>query len=182
MGMLMLGAIPAQAQVVIWVRPANGGSIVVQNHPSSRTEAMRRANANKHRDGWKPLLESTVPGHGAMFCFLPQGGPARYFVVEGRATGTAAVIDARAQANAAAHGTGAVTSLCGRWNNHNAHPLQAQATPPTAPPPGPEPTRGESAPGLLDAIKQQVRERVTCDPARKNCPPPPRSTGTGVRG
>ena len=189
MAMWLLCATPTQAQVVVLIHPDSADFIVVQNHPSSRTEAMRRAAAKKPLGGWRPLLESTVPGHGAMFCFLPKGSQARYFIAEGKATEPTAVINARAQANAAARGTGAFTAICGTWNNRNAYPLETQTPFPAAPQSaGTGPAidqgvpRGEGERGLIDTIKRQVRERMACDPKQNDCPPPSKSTATGVRG
>lgn len=188
--LLLACAAPTHAQVVVLTHPASGDFVVVQNHPSPRTEAMQRANAKGRGGGWKQLLGSTVPGYGAMFCFRPPGGDVRYFVAEGKTTGSEAIKDARTQANAAARGSGTFTSICGNWHNRNAYPLEAQASHPAetrqaSPASGMDNDGGlrkEGERGLIETLKQQVREQVACDPKQSTCPPPPKPTGTGVRG
>ncbi|MGX9721639.1 hypothetical protein [Stenotrophomonas acidaminiphila] len=189
---LLLGwPLHSNAQVVVLAHPDSGDFVVVQNRPSPRTEAMQRADARKHAGGWKLLLGSTVPGHGAMFCFRPKGAQMRYFIAEGKLTGSEAVNDARTQANTAARGSGATTAICGNWNNRNIHPLDAQdASPATVPPtittPGVD--RGEEAPrkdgerGLMETVRRQMHERMACDPKQNNCPPPPKPRSVGIRG
>ncbi len=185
---MAVNAVPAHAQVVVLAHPASGDFVVVENRPSPRTEAMQRANAKGRRGGWKPLLSSTVPGYGAMFCFRPPGGDVRYFIAEGKATGSEAIKDARTQANAAARGSGAFTSICGNWNNRNAYPLEAQpALPVTATPAAATPDAGprkEGERGLIETIKGEVRERVTCDPTQSvDCKPARKpASAAGVRG
>ncbi len=190
---MLAGAFPASAQVVVLAHPPSGDFVIVQNRPSPRTEAMQRANAKGRGAGWKPLLSSTVPGYGAMFCFRPKGGDVRYFIAEGKATGKEAIADARARANAAATGTGVFTSICGNWNNLNTYPLEAQpGMPATRQAAGPLPgddagPRKEGERGLIELIKHQVRDHVTCDPKQQpdKCPEPPPSRSnapTGVRG
>lgn len=187
---LLLGwPLHSNAQVVVLAHPDSGDFVVVQNRPSPRTEAMQRANAKGRSGGWKPLLNSTASGYGAMFCFRPPGGDMRYFIAEGKATGSEAIKDARAQANAAARGTGATTAICGSWNNRNAHPLEARGAPPTAQPTVTAPVeRSDEAPrkegerGLLEAVKRQIHERMACDPKQNDCPPSPKPASVGVRG
>jgi hypothetical protein len=187
--LLLSWPLHSNAQVVVLAHPDGGDFVIVQNRPSPRAEAMQRANARKHTDGWKLLLGSTVPGYGAMFCFRPKGSQMRYFIAEGKASGDEAIDDARAQANAAARGTGATTAICGSWNNRNAHPLEAQGAPPTAQPTVTAPVeRGDEAPrkegerGLMEAVKRQIHERMACDPKQNNCPPSPKPASVGVRG
>lgn len=191
-GLLLATALPAHAQVVVLAHPASGDFVVVQNRPSPRTEAMQRANTKGRGDGWKVLLGSTTPGYGAMFCFRPKdGGEVRYFIADGKTTGKDAITDARAQANAAARGTGAFTAICGNWNNRNAYPLDAQSAPSatvrsavTAPAVehGSEAPRKEAERGLTEAARRQIHEQVACDPKQNNCRPPPKPRGVGVRG
>jgi hypothetical protein len=194
-GVLSASALPAFAQVVVLTHPDSGDFVVVQNRPAPRAEAMRRANAKGRQGGWQQQLVSMVPGYGAMFCFRPKGGQMRYFPVEGKATDTEAVSKARAQANAAARGSGAVTFICGTWNNRNAHPLDVAVPSPDAPSPIPTPAsrngpggeapRREGEGGLIQTLREQVRERVTCDekaPKKEGCPPPPKRPSAGVRG
>lgn len=189
-GLLLAFALPTHAQVVVLAHPDSGDFVVVQNRPTPRAEALHRASAKGRTGSWKPLLSSTVPGHGAMFCFRPKGGEMRYFIAEGKATGTEAVTDARAQANAAARGTGATTGICGTWNNRNAYPLDAL---PSSSAPAPtagratvnhsgERPRKDGEGGLIETIKRQVRDQVACDPKQEPCRPPPKPVGTGVRG
>lgn len=189
---LLLGwPLHSNAQVVVLAHPDSGDFVVVHDRPSPRAEAMQRANARMHAGGWKLLLGSTVPGHGAMFCFRPKGAQMRYFIAEGKATGSEAIIDARTQANAAARGSGATTAICGNWNNRNAHPLDEQGkssvtvrpiiTPPAVDR-GDETPRKEGQRGLMETVRQQMHERMACDPKQKNCPPPPKPRGVGVRG
>ncbi len=191
-GCLLLGwPLHSNAQVVVLAHPDSGDFVVVQNRPSPRAVAMQRAEARKRAGGWKLLLDSAVPGYGAMFCFRAKGGPMRYFIAEGKATGSEAVEDARAQANAAARGTGAVTAICGNWNNRNAHPLGAQGaslatvrSAVTAPAgdQGNEVPRKEGERGLVETIRRRIHEQIACDPKQENCPPPPKPRSVGVRG
>lgn len=190
-GLLLGWPLHSNAQVVVLAHPDSGDFVVVQNRPSPRAEAMRRANARNRVGSWKPLLSSTVPGYGAMFCFRPKGGQMRYFIAEGKVTGSEATSDARAQANAAARGSGATTAICGNWNNRNAHPLDAQdASPATVRPTITTPAvdRGNEAPrkegerGLMETVRRQMHEQIACDPKQNNCPPPPKARSVGVRG
>lgn len=186
---LLLGwSFHSNAQVVVLAHPDSGDFVVVQNHPSSRAEATQRANARKRAGSWKLLLESAVPGYGAMFCFRQKGGDVRYFIAEGKVTGKEAITDARAQANTAASG-GAFTALCGHWNNRNAYSLEAQASPLVIPQSsgaadGGNGPRKESESGLVETVKGEVRKRFECDRKRKpnSCPPEPKGTSIGVRG
>ena len=190
---LLLACIPtAHAQVVVLAHAASGDFVVVQNRPSPRTEAMQRANAKGHSGGWKLLLSSATTGYGAMFCFRPKGGgDMRYFIADGKVTRQEAIADARAQANAAASNTGAITAICGNWHNRNLHPLEAQPGSPATPQQpgattGPAPANtGPRKPDegrVIETIKQEVREQVTCDPKQKPCPPPNKPAWIGVRG
>lgn len=86
---------------------------------------MQRANSKRPGGGWKPILASRVPSHGAMFCFRPKGGEVQYFIAEGKDDSAAAIVAARSSAAAAAQGTGKTVYICGTWNNRNAHPLEA---------------------------------------------------------
>lgn len=190
-GLLLGWPLHSNAQVVVLAHPDSGDFVVVQNRPSPRAEAMRRANARNRVGSWKPLLSSTVPGYGAMFCFRPKGGQMRYFIAEGKVTGSEATDDARAQANAAARGSGATTAICGNWNNRNAHPLDAQdASPATVRPTITIPAvdrrneapRKEGERGLMEAAKRRMHEQIACDPKQNNCPPPPKARSVGVRG
>lgn len=194
-GVLSVSALPALAQVVVLTHPDSGDFVVVQNRPAPRAEAMQRANAKGRPSSWQQQLISTAPGYGAMFCFRPKGGQMRYFPVAGKASGSEAIDEARAQANAAARGSGAVTFICGTWNNRNAHPLDVAVpsldTPSPIPAPasrngtGGEAPRRESEGGLIQTLREQVRERVTCDdkaPKKEGCPPPPKRPSAGVRG
>lgn len=115
----------AAAQVVVLAHPETGANVIVSNEQAPRTKAMQRAN-NKHPGGgWKPILASSVPGYGAMFCFRPKGGEVQYFIAEGKDEGAAAIIEARSSAAAAAQGTGKTVYICGTWNNRNVHPMEA---------------------------------------------------------
>ena len=193
---MLAGAFPASAQVVVLAHPPSGDFVVVQNRPSPRTEAMQRANAKRRGAGWTLLLNSTAPGYGAMFCFRSQGGDVRYFIAEGKATGKEAIIAARMEANAAAAGTGAFTSICGNWHNLNTYPLEAQPGLPatrqaadrsSGMTPGDAGPRKEGERGLIELIKHQVRDHVACDPKQQpgGCPetsPSRFKQAAGVRG
>lgn len=189
---LLLGwPLHSNAQVVVLAHPDSGDFVVVQNRPLPRAEAMRRASARTRVGSWKLLLSSIVPGYGAMFCFRPKGAQTRYFIAEGKATGSEAINDARTQATAAARGSGATTAICDNWNNRNVHPLDAQgASPVTVRPTITKPAvdQGEEAPrkegerGLMETVRRQMHERMACDPKQNNCPPPPKPRSVGVRG
>ena len=178
------------AQVVVLGHAGTGKFVVVANEQASRAKASQRADARQTGGGWTTLVSSTMPGHGAMFCFRSKGGDVRFFPVEGKTSSTEAIASARAQANAATRGSGAFTSICGTWNNLNAYPMEALATAPDAsgsstavPRASDDPgLRKDGQGGLIDAFKGEVRERVTCDPKRAPCPPPRKSTAVGVRG
>lgn len=181
---------PASAQVVVLAHPDSGNFVVIQNRTQARTEAMRQANAKGHNGGWKLLLSSSLPGHGAMFCFRPKGEQMRYFIAEGKPTAANAIVDARTQANAAASGSGAFTAICGSWNNRNTYALDAlslQATTGTTDitsdaDRGDDRPQKESEHGLIETIKHQIREQVTCVPEQQPCTPPPKPAAIGIRG
>lgn len=157
---VFLCALPpgARAQVVVLVHPETAKFVVVQNRPAPLAEATKRALMTEP-GGWDVILQSTVPGHGAMFCFRPKGAAARFFPVEGKATGAEAIKQARSLANAAAQGTGVTTGGCGLWNNRNAYPLDVAASGRAAPRPGSSASGGSGEPrqeagrGLLEAAK-----------------------------
>lgn len=178
---------PCSAQVVVLAHPDSGNFVVVQDRPAAGQEATRQANTKGHNGGWTLLLSSTLPGHGAMFCFRPKGKQMRYFIAEGKATATDAIIDARAQASAAARGSGAFTAICGIWNNRNTYALSPPAITrtiditPRADLVDDHP-RKENEHGLIETIKHQIREQLKCVPEQQPCPPPPKPAAIGVRG
>lgn len=123
---LLLACTPAvHAQVVVLTHPESGAFVVVSNTPDPKAQAMKQAYKKQLGNGWTTMLASIAPGYGSMFCFRPKGGQVNFFLVEGKDSGTDAITEARAQANAAARGTGATTYICGQWNNRNLHPLDS---------------------------------------------------------
>lgn len=160
---------PAPAQVVILAHPASGDFVVVTNRASPKVAAMQQAYKKGRGDGWKPLLSSTVPGFGAMFCFRAKGQDVRYFTAEGAASASEAIVRARNDAIAAARGTGATVYICGGpWENRNVHPLEAQEVVLNAPEEARPPTAAiadSAKPGLIGGVRREVQGVVACDPS-----------------
>jgi hypothetical protein len=167
LGAASLLAAPASAQVVVLAHPQSGDYVIVTNRASPRVVAMQQANKKGRAGGWKPLLASTLPGFGAIFCFRPKGGDVRYFVTVGLPSVREAISEARRQAAQAASASGATAYICGGpWENRNLYPIEAQA-PATDNAATGDAAKGrigdQSGPGLIDALKEEVRGNVTCD-------------------
>ncbi|MBD9480751.1 hypothetical protein [Pseudoxanthomonas sp. PXM02] len=127
---LVMGLPSAHAQVVVLAHPESGAYVVSSSRKEPMRWALQEARRKQPAGGWTPLLRSTLPGHGAMFCIRPKNAPAtEFFVVEGRATSADAITESRAQANQAAARAKTTSYICGTWNNTNRFPLDAVPDP-----------------------------------------------------
>ena len=119
---------PSRAQVVVLIHPDTGKYISVVNKKNPKTAAMKQANLAVAGGGWKVVLASDALGYGTMFC-VRVNEMTQFFIAHGKASGTEAITEARAQASAAARGSNQTPYWCGAWNNRNLFPLDPPSGP-----------------------------------------------------
>lgn len=117
----VVGVSAARAQVTVLAHNgAPAATVSWSNAPDTWDRALR--DANQRGGNYRSLLQSEVPGYGAVQCFT-HAGRSYYFVAEGH--GSAAAADRQAFSYAQRQAPQGVTiALCANWNNQNRYALQ----------------------------------------------------------
>lgn len=132
--------------------------------PHSTPEALAASQARLPAGaGWKTLLTTSEPGHGAAIC-AREAGEVRFFVAHEQASFEEAARAARqfAQQNAVEPST---VELCGvPWELRSGEAVR------------------QAGEGVVERIRQMLWDEVNCAPALDQCPDRPAPTSIGVRG
>jgi hypothetical protein len=159
----------AAGTVLVVMGNVETGKLLVVSNQSDAVSAAQSQARMIRPTGWKTLLTTSEPGFGAAFC-VRHGDATRFFLAHAQPSMKEAISRARESAAPYAAETSQEARICGApWN--------AQA--------GEMPPREE---GVIDALKDAIREEVTCDRDAKAAdansrPCPERDPSfTGVRG
>jgi hypothetical protein len=154
--------------VVVMGNTESGKLLVVSNQPDLEAVAARQARMIRPT-GWKTLLATSEPGFGAAFC-VRHGEVTRFFLAHAQPSMKDAISHAREFAAPYAAETAQEVRICGApWNAQTGEGL----------------SRDE---GVIDDLKDAIREEVACDRDAKegdsgDRPCPARNPSfTGVRG
>ncbi|MBC7913066.1 MAG: hypothetical protein H7Y07_02990 [Pyrinomonadaceae bacterium] len=112
------------AQVYVYAREDKAD--IVQNFNVEDGSAKIQKQLTEREGKWTKLIETDVPGHGAIFCVAETDGSVpKYFFSSGKSNPAEAIMEARAKAQEFSKGkTGLNVFIMRTFNNQNKYPLK----------------------------------------------------------
>ena len=120
----------SSAQVYVFAREDRADIIQNFNTEDGGTKVQKQI---EEREGkWFSLLETDIPGHGAIFCVASSvGAHPKYFVSYGKTSPAEAIIEARSKAQDYSKGkSNADVFIMRTFNNQNKYPFKRSAQKP----------------------------------------------------